>query len=128
MNIVSEGHLDLVPSHKLRPISKLVPFPAPTLFLIAQVLLLVYIVNLQPCLAVASLASPFSLTNSHLFTTPPQTHLHLRTLASLTCVLQPFITINVLIYNEPKSINVENRQKPLTHCAVQTVPDLHAIY
>src|SRR5882672_6909768 len=59
-----------------------------------------------PCCA--SLASPFSLTNSHLFTTPPLTHLHLRTLASPTCVLQPFITINALIYNELKSINVEN--------------------
>src|SRR5882672_5612109 len=63
-----------------------------------------------PCCA--SLASPFSLPNSHLFTTQPRTHLHLRTLASLTCVLQPFITINVLIHNEPKSINVENCQKP----------------
>src|SRR5467141_2300629 len=92
--------------------SELVPFRAPTLFLISQVLLLVYIVNLRPCLAVASLASPFSLTNSHLFTTPPRTHLHLRTLASPTCVLQPFTTINVLIYNEPKLINVENGQKP----------------
>src|SRR5882672_4509473 len=96
------------------------PFPAPTLFLISQVLLLVYIVNLRPCLAVASLASPFSLTNSHLFTTPPRTHLHLQTLASPTCVLQPFITINALIYNEPKSINVENHRPIALSAQCQT--------